>query len=119
MGWGWLKKAGQVGLGVASVTAGAHPVVRAVLAAVNAIEMISSAKGKDKENAAVNAVPSLLASMNLGTRLDAPGVQDAIRKTMQAYVAAQNVDEAARQAWASFEEAKAALEAVIADVKNG
>ena len=122
MKWGWLKKV----VGIAGSAAGAaafgqagHPLVRAVLAASTAIEMVSAEKGKAKEDAAIAAVPRLLGGLGIPPdRVNAPHVQDAMRKVMQTWVAVQNAQEAVESALHEFEAAKSALTLVVQDAKG-
>ena len=116
MNWGWLKTVARVGLNVAGTM---NPVVGAVLNAANVVEaQPSTKKGAQKEDAAVALVPSILALTGLDTRLDAPGVQDAVRKVLQTYVAVQDAKSAVELAVTQFEAARAALEAVVEDAKS-
>ena len=107
MKWGWLKHIGIVGqlLGTS-----AHPIIRAVIASANAIEVVAPAKGKAKEDAALELVPALLRSYGLESKVNSKDVQDAIRKCLKAYVEVQNTKAAAEEAVEAFEDAKVALQ---------
>lgn len=108
MNFGWLKTVGRVALavGASGVIPGASPIV---IAAANVVEAISAGKGKTKEDQAMALIPAVASSLNMaGLPLGVPAVAEASRKVMQAYVASQN-------ALTAFEEAKAALEAVVAN----
>lgn len=107
MSWGLLKKAGKVALSAGTVYAdlpapGAR-LVRAALAAANAIEMVSDAKGEAKTQEALAAVPAILGNIEADRALAAvPLVQDAIRDVMKAYVAVQNTQDALEAAVGSL-----------------
>ena len=111
MKFGWLKTAGRI------VVKGSK-IVHGVISAVNTIEAVSSSAGKSKEDQAVALVPGIIDIIGLGAKVDAPEVQAAIREAMQAYVAAQNARAAAEEALEQFEDAKDALELVIARFKG-
>lgn len=70
-------------------------VVPLVIGAVNAVEkLLSAAKGKEKQDAAVSMVAAMLAVVEGGIDKDLlndAAVQDAVRKVIDAVVALQNV----------------------------
>lgn len=70
-------------------------IVPLVITAVNAVEKLAdSAKGKDKQDAAVDLVSSMLAVVEGGVNKDLlndAAVQEAVRKVIDAVVALQNV----------------------------
>ena len=105
MKWGFLKALGKLGGSIS-------PVMAAVMGAVNVIEAVrSDIKGKSKEDAAMALLPSMVLGLDMaGVDMNMPLLQEATRKVMATYVAAEN-------AKAAFEEAKDALEALVADTK--
>lgn len=77
-----------------------------ILTAVNAIERMSSKKGKEKQDEAIALVGDLVPIIEAGVGRDVineAGVQDAIRKVIDAVVSLQNVvrDVVARKASAA------------------
>lgn len=110
MNFGWLKTAGNI------VVKGSG-VVQATIAATHAVETMSVSTGSLKEDHAIAVLTPILAIAELASK-NTPAVQDAVRKAMQAYVAAQNARTAAEEALAAFEDAKHALEAAVASVKG-
>ena len=118
MKWGWLKTVGRVALGLGQSGILGPRVTAGTVMAAEVVEAISSARGKDKEDEAVRLVPTIVAGLNIGDRINAPMVQDAMRKVMQTYVAVQNTKVAAEEAVVAFEAARQALEALIEDAKS-
>ena len=108
---GWLKTAGKIAVKGTKI-------VKALIAAVNAVEAISAKKGSGKLSEALMLFEPTLLAAGLGDKVDLPHVRDAIQQTTEAYVAAQNARVAADAALAEFVEAKTALERVMADLKR-
>ena len=107
----WLKTAGKLAVKGTKI-------IKAVVAAANAVEAISAKKGPDKLGEALLLFEPTLLAAGLGDRVNLPHVRDAVQQTIEAYVAAQNARVAADAALAQFVEAKTALERVIADAKQ-
>lgn len=106
---GWLVTAGKIVVKGSSV-------VQAVVAASHATEAVVAATGQAKEDEAVKLLQPILAAAGLSAK-NTPAVQDATRRAMQAYVAAQNARVAAEEALEAFEDAKQSLEFAVASVR--